>query len=52
MILTASQECVRFETGPSGSITTWELIDKPDALTSDFQAVSAGISMMGSGGIS
>ena len=52
VILTASQECVRFETASNGSITRWELIDKPDALTSDFQAVSVGISMMRSGEIS
>ncbi len=52
VILTANQECVRFETAPNGSITGWEIIDKPDALTSDFQAVSVGISMMRSGEIS
>jgi hypothetical protein len=55
VILTGSQECVqcvRFETAPNGSITRWEIIDRPDALTSDFQAVSVGISMMRSGEIS
>jgi len=52
VILTASQECVLFETAPDGSITRWEIIDKPNALTSDFQAVSVGISMMRSGEIS
>jgi hypothetical protein len=52
VILTASQDCIRFETAPNGSITRWELVDKPDALTSDFQAVSVGISMMRSGEIS
>lgn len=46
VILTASQECVRFETAPNGSLTTWEIIDEPNALTSDFQAVSVGISMV------
>jgi hypothetical protein len=52
VILTASQECVRFEATPNGSLTTWEIIDEPDALTSDFQAVSVGISMMRRGQIS
>ena len=50
-LLTASQECVLFETAPEGSIPRWEIIDKPDTL-SDFQAASVGISMMRSGEIS
>lgn len=52
VMLTASQECVQFETAPNSSITRWEIIDKPDALSSDFQAVSVAISMMRSGEIS
>jgi hypothetical protein len=52
VILTASQDCVRFETDPSGLLTRWEIIDDPDTLTSDFQAVSVGVSMMRSGQIS
>jgi hypothetical protein len=52
VILTAGQKCVRFETAPNGSLARWETIDEPDALTSDFQAVSVGISMMRRGQIS
>ena len=52
VILTSNQECVRFEIAPNGSITEWELIDEPDALASDFKAVSVGIDMMKSGEIS
>ena len=52
VILTVSQECVRFEIAPNGSITRWEIIDKPDALMPDFQAVSVGMYMMRSGEIS
>jgi hypothetical protein len=52
VILTASQECVRFEIAPDGSLARWEIIDEPDALTSAFQAVSVGISMLRSGQIS
>jgi hypothetical protein len=51
VILTAGQECIRFETAPDGSLTTWQIINELDALMSDFQAVSAGISMMRSGQI-
>jgi hypothetical protein len=46
VILTAGQECVRFETASNGSFTRWEITDEPDALISDFEAVSVGISMM------
>jgi hypothetical protein len=52
VMLTASQECVRFEAAPDGPLTRWETIDEPDALASDFQAVSVGISMMRRGQIS
>jgi hypothetical protein len=52
VVITPSQECLRFETTPNGSITRWELISKPDALAPDFQAVSIGISMVRSGEIS
>ena len=52
VILTATQECVRFETMPNGLLTRWEIVDKRGDLTSDFQAVSVGISMMRSGQIS
>lgn len=52
VILTANQECIRFEADPGGSLTRWENIDNPDVLTSGFQAVSVGISMMRRGQIS
>jgi hypothetical protein len=52
VILTASQECVRFETASDGSLTRWETIDEPDILTADFEAVSVGISMVKCGQIS
>lgn len=52
VLLTTNQGCVRFETAPNGSLTRWETVDEPHALTSDFQAVSVGISMMRSGQIS
>jgi hypothetical protein len=46
VILTANQKCIRFETASNGSLARWETIDEPDTLTSEFQAVSVGISMM------
>jgi len=52
VILTAAQECLRFETMPNGLLTRWEIVDERGDLTSDFQAVSVGISMMRSGQIS
>lgn len=52
VILTASQGCVLFETAPDGSLTRWEIIEEPDTLTSSFQAVSVGISMVKRGQIS
>lgn len=52
VILTASRECILFETAPNRSLTRWEIIDEPDALTSDFQAVAVGVCMMKKGQIS
>ena len=49
VILTASQECIRFDTAPDGSFTRWDIVDEPDNLTYDFQAVSVGISMISHG---
>jgi hypothetical protein len=45
VIITANEECVRFESAPNGRLTRWEIIKDPDALTDDFQAVSVGIAM-------
>jgi hypothetical protein len=52
VVLTPSRECVVFEMAPDDSLVRWEIIEEPDALTSGFQAVSAGISMVRSGQIS
>ena len=52
VVLTGSQECVRFEIAPDGSLKRWETIDNLDVLTSDFQAVAVGIAMMTEGKIS
>jgi hypothetical protein len=52
VLVTASQECVRFEIAPDGRLTRWELIEQPEALTADFQAVSVGIAMKRGGDIS
>jgi hypothetical protein len=49
VVLTASRECVRFETAPGGSLTRWEIIDDPETLACDFPAVSVGVSMAESG---
>jgi hypothetical protein len=52
VIVTANQECVRFESAPDGWLTRWEMIEHPDALTADFQAVAVGIAMKRGGEIS
>ena len=52
VILTPAEECILFEADPDDFLTRWKFIDKPDALTSDFQAVSVGIHMMRTGQIS
>jgi hypothetical protein len=52
VVLTRSQKCIAFEMAPDDSLMRWEIVDEPDALTSAFQAVSVGISMLRSGQIS
>jgi hypothetical protein len=52
VVLTPSQECIVFEMAPDDSLVRWEIIYEPRSLTSDFQAVSIGISMLRSGQIS
>jgi hypothetical protein len=52
VVLTPSQECIVFEIAPDDSLMRWEIVDEADALTSAFQAVSTGISMVRSGQIS
>lgn len=46
VIITPSQECIRFEIAPDGALSTWEVVEEPDVLASDFHAVSAGVSML------
>lgn len=52
VILTAGGKCILFEIASNSSVARWEIIDEPDALTSDFQAVSVGMSMISKGQIS
>jgi hypothetical protein len=52
VLLTANQECVLFESASDGRLTRWEMIEQPEALTVDFEAVSVGIAMKRVGEIS
>jgi hypothetical protein len=52
VIVTADQECVRFECARDGRLTCWEVVEDPDGLTSDFGAVAVGIAMRAHGEIS
>ena len=51
VLVTAKQECVRFECAPDGWLTRWEIIQDPEALTADVQAVAVGIAMKRGGEI-
>jgi len=52
VFLTSGIQCIRFETAPNGLLAKWEIINDPNALASDFEAVPAGISMIRNGEIS
>jgi len=54
VILTPGRECVVFETapGPGDSLVRWEVIDQPETLSGDFDAVLVGIAMVRDGRIS
>src|SRR5215471_5022536 len=52
VILTAERHCVLFETDPDDSLIRWEIIEDPDTLTTDFEAVGVGIAMQRGGEIS
>jgi hypothetical protein len=52
VVLTPSEECIVFEMAPNDSLLRWEVVEQPDSLASDFNAISTGISMLRSGRIS
>lgn len=51
VILTPTQECIKFETVRNGSFVQWEKVNDLRTLTSAFQAVSIAMAMLSSGEI-